>query len=119
MSTNTKTPIGEILENLNAGIFSAAAEHAMAEVALATVTTGKKGTVTMTFDFRQIGQSSQVAITHTLKFKKPKLRGSVVEDTQAETPLHVEAGGKLTLFPTKSGDLFGERSESQRDSQTA
>lgn len=111
------TPIGEILENLNAGTFAAGVEHAMAEVALATVTTGKKGKVVLTFDFKQIAQSSQVNITHSLKFNKPKVRGSVVEDTVNETPMHVEVGGKLSMYPEKSGDFFKDRPTIEREAR--
>lgn len=110
MQNSTATPITEVLENLNAGTFAAQIEHALADVALAAVTTGKKGQVVIVFDLKQIGESSQVNITHTLRFKRPKVRGSVIEDTINETPMHVTVGGRLSLFPDKPADFFKSRS---------
>lgn len=55
----------------------------------------KQGQVTLTFKLKQIGQSQQVAVTHTLDYVQPTKRGKKREDT----PLYVTANG-LELFQT-------------------
>ncbi|MNC47654.1 hypothetical protein D3C75_967250 [compost metagenome] len=46
---------------------------------------------------KQIGQSNQVAISHTLDFSQPTKRGKLREDSTLDTPLYLTPQG-LTLF---------------------
>ena len=103
---NEKTVVGRpltdfasLLHDLNAGVYEQQINLAMSDVPANVVTHGKKGLVQITLEFEQIGESHQVAVTHSLKVVTPKQRGRVIEETESETPLHVERGGKLTLFP--------------------
>lgn len=96
----------DIIGEFNAGIFADLLTRAMREVALGVVTTGKKGTVVMTLDMKQIGESDQVAVTHTLKFVRPTERGKQVEDNTTSTPMHVLTGGVLAIAPERQRDLF-------------
>lgn len=67
---------------------------------------GKAGKLTITLDFSQIGESSQVKIKHKLDYKVPTKRGTRSENTSLDTPMHVGVGGKLSLFPEKHDQLF-------------
>lgn len=55
----------------------------------------------ITLDLSQIGESAQAKIKHKLAFKAPTKRGDRSENTSLDTPMHVNADGKLSLFPEK------------------
>lgn len=96
----------EFLNSLNAGVFAQQVGQALSDVAAGVIDHGKQGEVTLKFKLKQIGQSNQVAITHTLDFVQPTKRGKKREDTTLDTPLYVTAQG-LQLFQTDpTGQLF-------------
>jgi hypothetical protein len=66
---------------------------------------------------KNIGESNQVAISHTLNFQRPTKRGKVCEEETQQTPMHVNPGGKLTLFPENQGQLFGKNGEVPQNSR--
>lgn len=109
---STSTNLGEVLDELNAGVFASQVGRALSDVAMGVVThgdKGKKGKVTITFDMTRIGESNQVNVKHSLAYVKPTHRGKSAEDATTETPMHVGRGGKLTLVPdTQSKFAFGE-----------
>lgn len=98
MNSN-KTSITELLPDLNAGVFEEQINTALSDIAANVCTHGKKGELVVKFAMRQIGEGNQVALTHSLKSIVPKARGKITEETATDTPLHVERGGKLTLYP--------------------
>ncbi|KAF1003312.1 hypothetical protein ACCE15_09015 [Pseudomonas parafulva] len=102
----TPTNTAEFFEELNGGAFASQIGHALSEVAAGVVDHGKAGKVVITLDFSQIGESAQVKIKHKLAFKAPTKRGDRSENTSLDTPMHVNAGGKLSLFPEKHDQLF-------------
>lgn len=91
--------IEELFNDLNAGVYAQQVEQALKETAAGCVQHGRAGEVVLTFKLKQIGQSSQVAMTHGLKFTAPTARGKRSEESASETPLHVGKGGYLSLFP--------------------
>lgn len=99
MSDRNKTNFPELLGDLNAGVFVEQINHALTDIAANVVTHGKSGEVVIKLKMKQIGESSQVAVTHSIKAVTPKARGRVIEESESETPLHVSKGGVLTLFP--------------------
>ena len=101
-------PEQNTLELLNNGVFIKQLEHAIKAVALATVVNEKrkKGTVKITLDMTQIGDSHQVHISHTLSFTEPTLSGKKSEETTSSTPLFVSPTGELTYSPKEQLDLF-------------
>jgi hypothetical protein len=101
----------ELMADLNAGVFEQQIARALSDTALGVVTTGKKGKVTITFDLRQIGESSQVECTHSLSYSKPTQRGKSTEEASTKTPLHVGKEGKLSLFPHETGDMFAKQKD--------
>jgi hypothetical protein len=100
MDTNSnKTDFAEMLRDLNAGVFLQQIETAISDIAANVVTHGRAGELTLKFTLKQIGDSNQVQVTHALKSVTPKPRGKITEEHAVDTPLHVERGGKLTLYP--------------------
>ena len=97
--TTKRTNIAELLGHLNAGVFEEQINTALSDIAANVCTHGKKGELVLRFNIKQIGSSSQVAVTHALKSVVPKARGQITEETATDTPLHVGRGGELTLFP--------------------
>ena len=108
MSTPTNT--AEFLEELNGGAFASQIGHALSEVAAGVVDHGKPGEVTLKFKLKQIGQSHQVAISHTLDFVQPTKRGKKREDTSLDTPMYVTENG-LELFQTNPTDQMFSRED--------
>ncbi len=105
-----ETDPGEMIANLNAGVFAQQLGHALSAVAGAVVDHGKSGKVVVTFDFKRIGESSQVNINHKLDYVQPTKRGSKREDTALATPMFVTPNG-LSLFNTDpTGQLFNRDS---------
>lgn len=109
--------ITTLFEDLDAGVFAQKIQHAISQVALGVATTGKKGKLTITFDMDRLGETNQVKCVHTVKSSSPTPKGRITEENAGMTPLHVGAGGKLTLFPETQQPLFNKdgspRSESK------
>lgn len=110
ISTN-RTDLSALLGDLNAGVFEQQLNTAISDVAANVVTHGKKGELTVKFCFKQIGQSNQVALTHSLKSVVPMARGRIIEESANDTPLYVGRGGTLTVAPGEQTDMFKQRSE--------
>ncbi|WP_339514500.1 hypothetical protein [Pseudomonas sp. RL_15y_Pfl2_60] len=91
------TDTSEFIGSLNAGVFSQQVGRALSDVAAGVIEFNKAGEVTVKFKLKQIGQSNQVAITHTLDFVEPTKRGKRREDTTLDTPMYVTANG-IELF---------------------
>lgn len=108
---STATDVKTFLGDLNGGVLAEAVGHILSSVALGVVEHHKDGEVTIKLGLKQIGESNQVKITHKLSFVKPTKRGKATEESTSETPMHVNAGGKLTLFPENQGQLFGKNGE--------
>lgn len=101
--------LNTLLEDLGGGTFSQKITRALSDVALGVAAHGKKGSVTIQFDLERIGESNQVKCAHKLKYTKPTGKGKLIEDNTDITPLHVGAGGVLTLFPDTQQKLFEPR----------
>ena len=101
----------ELLEALDAGIFQQKFDKALRDVALGVVTQGRVGKVTLEFKIERIGESSQVNMSHKVKYDKPTARGKVVEEDTTETPLYVNRGGKMTLIPDSQEQFSFQEAE--------
>ena len=108
----TQFDASELLGDLDAGVFMQKFSAAMALTASGVVENDgkKKGKVVLEFDIQRIGESNQVAIRHTLKYKRPTRRGSAAEDDTTETPVYVGSQGRLSIMPI-TGDLFSTPKE--------
>lgn len=94
-----KTNFAELLGDLNGGVFEQQINRALSDISANVCTHGKDGELTLKFKVSQIGEGSQVNVTHSLKSVVPKPRGRLIEENSVDTPLHVGSGGKLTLYP--------------------
>lgn len=105
-TTTSATNFPTLIGDLNAGVFEQQISRAISDVAANVVTHGKQGELVIRLKLKQIGDSSQVAMNHALKFVVPTARGKIVEETAGDTPLHVGRGGKLSLYPEEQTDMF-------------
>lgn len=100
MSTESNhTNVHDFMGSLAAGILEKKLSVLLSEVAQGTILHGrgsKTGKLTMELTFKQVGENSQVIITHKLSHKTPTARGSKSEDDVSETPMFVGKGGKLS-----------------------
>ena len=99
----------EFLNSLNAGVFAQQLGRALSDVAAGVVTEGKPGEVTLKFKLKQIGQSHQVAVTHTLDFVQPTKRGKKREDTTLDTPMYVTPNGIELFQNDPTAQLFNKQ----------
>lgn len=104
------TDTSEFINSLNAGVFADQVGRAISDVAAGVVEHGKQGEVTLKFKLKQIGQSNQVAVTHTLDYVQPTKRGKKREDTTLDTPLYVTADG-VVLFQTNPTDQLFKKED--------
>ena len=104
------TDTSEFINSLNAGVFADQVGRAISDVAAGVVDHGKQGEVTLKFKLKQIGQSNQVAVTHTLDYVQPTKRGKKREDTTLDTPLYVTADG-VVLFQTNPTDQLFKKED--------
>lgn len=93
------TPAEEVLVDLDGGVFMQKVTKAMADVAEGVVHNSRQGTVTITLDMKQIENSQQIAVKHTVKYTKPTMRGKVTEEDASATPLYVGVRGRLSFMP--------------------
>ncbi len=115
---STTTDFSELLSDLDGGVFAEKIGTALSLVARGVVEHDKQGKVVITLDLKRIGQSSQVAVAHKLAYKAPTLRGSISEENETATPVHVGRGGKITLFPENQGDLFQKDAPKREGAQS-
>jgi len=95
----TETDVQQFLADLYGGAFEKKVGHALSVVAAGVVEHSRKGKVVITFDVARIGESQTVNIGHTVAMDAPTMRGNRTEKDKTETPMHVNRGGRLTLFP--------------------
>ncbi|WP_444904195.1 hypothetical protein ACJJIU_03530 [Microbulbifer sp. CnH-101-E] len=106
MSTN----VTQLFADLDGGVFIEKLAHTLSEVAGAVTDHEKKGEVSITLKMSKIQNSDQVQIEHTVKFKKPTPRGSIIQDDATSTPMYVGVKGALSFFPVKQPPLFDQES---------
>ena len=98
-STSAATDVGEFITDLDGGMFDRKLSIALSQVAAATVDHDKAGEVNLKFAFKKIPGTTQVHVTHTMKYSKPTMDGKAGEEESRTTALHVGKFGKLTLAP--------------------
>lgn len=103
-----QTNITDLLESQDGGAFKEKLERILSDVASAVINEGKAGTVVLEMKLSQIKNSSQVTLTSTLKYNRPRPHGSMSEKYETCAPFYVNSGGKMTFFPEKQTDLFKE-----------
>lgn len=104
------TDPNEFINSLNAGVFAQQLGRALTDVAAGVVEHGRDGLVTIKLKIKQIAQSQQVTVTHTLEYQQPTKRGKRREDVTLDTPMYVTPNG-LELFQTSPTDQLFTREQ--------
>ena len=112
------TDVVRFLEDLDGGVFLQKIARAISEVAGGVVDHDAKGNLDLTLNVQRIGNSYQVNIAHTLKYTVPTMRGKISEEDTTETPMHVNTGGKVSIFPENQNQLFTRKGEPQTQQNT-
>lgn len=113
------TDVSEFFSDLDAGVFEQKLSRALSDVAAGVIDNHAEGQVIIKMNLKQIGGSNTVNIKHSLTFKKPTINGDVTEKDITETPMHVGAGGRMTLFPENQEQMFDKHGQiSQTDHQS-
>jgi hypothetical protein len=112
------TNVNQFLEDLDGGVFIQKLARAISEVAGGVVDNNDKGSIDIKLNIKRIGQSYQVNIGHTLKYTVPTLRGKISEEDTTETPMHVNTGGMVSIFPENQNQLFTRTGEPETSPKT-
>lgn len=106
-----ETEVGQFLDDLDAGMFQQKISKALSDVAAGVIDNHAQGKVQVTFVVTQLGSSNQVMIDHQLAYSAPTPNGEFAEKNKTRTPMHVNEGGELTLFPKNQHQLFDKKGE--------
>ena len=77
------------------------------------------GTVSIDMKIGQIGNSHQVQITHTMKYKHPSLRGDMAENETGTTAMYVGTKGAMSFFPENQDQMFDTKGNVNEKSKQA
>lgn len=97
----------QTLADLDAGVFLEKISRAIKDTAIGTVNHGenrKRGRVIIELSMERIGESSQVTMTHKLKYERPTKRGKFAEEDATETALYVSPRIGLSIMPENQTD---------------
>lgn len=100
----------DIMHDLDGGTFTDKAAKALAAVALMSLETQSKGSVTINFEMNPLKNSQQVQVKHTIKYTQPTPNGSRAETDSNTTLLYVGPKGIMTITPPDQADMFKTRS---------
>ena len=96
----------DALGEFYAGIFAKKVSEALKVACLGTIQTGKKGSLAIMLEFKQIGDSDSVKVKHTLKYLKPTKNGKVAEENTTTTAMYIDKDGYLSISPELQVDLL-------------
>ncbi|MFW6369092.1 MAG: hypothetical protein ACOC0J_00740 [Myxococcota bacterium] len=102
MSDKTFDFTTQVLPDLDGGVFAEKISRAVQETAHGVALHGdskKRGKVIIELDLSRIGESTQIAVAHKLKYTKPTRRGKSHEEDTTETPLYVHQDGAVSIMP--------------------
>lgn len=102
------TDVGEFVTDLDGGRFDHMLSVALSKTAAAVVDRERKGEVTIKLNFERIKNTTQVRVTHTVKFTHPTELGKATEDAAGATVMHVGRFGKLSLTQPRLPGLQSE-----------
>lgn len=96
------TDVPNFIGDLNAGIFEKQLGAVLSDVAAGVVLNGKQGEVTIKLKLKQISDTQQVNVEHSIDYKTPTAKGGHrTEYSVGATPMHVLRGGVISLMPEK------------------
>ena len=107
MINKQKQPdIAHTLSEMDGGLLEKTLSMVAAQVAIGVIEHGRKGKLTLTLDFEQIGESSQLMITHKIASTKPTTKGKITEEATTDTPMYTNMNGYLSIVPDAQIDMF-------------
>lgn len=112
------TNFADLLADLHGGVLAEKINRALSEVALGVCYSDARkpqGEVVLKMVLTPIGDSAQVAMSHSLSFVCPTARGKRSETETTETPLHVGPRGRLTAYPENQENLFTRRQTANQE----
>lgn len=105
-STAAATDVGELITDLDGGVFDRKLSIALSQVAASVVDNNRAGEVNIKLSFKRIPGTTQVHCEHTLKYTRPTLDGKASEEETRTTALHVGKFGRLSLAPENQMAMF-------------
>lgn len=98
-TTAAATNVGEVIAELDGGMFERMLSIALSQVSAAVIDHEKMGSVNVSFKLDKIAGTHQVRMSHDLKFIKPTSTGKTAEEVEGATVtvLHVGKYGALSL----------------------
>lgn len=96
----------KFISELDAGVLEQKLDRVLRDVAMATINTGKTGTVALSMTLKQIGNTHQVTVSAELRHVKATANGKMTEINTTHTPMHVGSGGTLSIFREDQNQLF-------------
>lgn len=117
MATERDTDVSEFMTDLDGGALASRLGRIISEVAGAVVDSNKKGSISLQLNISRIGNSYQVAVDHKLTYTRPTANGKCSEEHKTSTPMHVNTGGRLTLFPENQAQMFTKTGEPATNKQ--
>ncbi len=109
--TNRGTDLPEFMNDLDGGVFAEKIARALSDVAAGVIDYDDKGELTLKFKLSRIGNSYRVGIKHQLTYKVPEANGSYSQDNLTESVMHVNPGGRMSVFPENQHQMFGKKGE--------
>lgn len=118
MSTQDRgTDLPEFMNDLDGGVFAEKVARALSDVAAGVIDFDNKGELTLKFKLDRIGNSHRVGIKHQLNYKVPEANGSYTQDNLTESVMHVNRGGRMSVFPENQHQMFGKQGEPNTNPQ--
>ena len=108
---NRCTDLPEFINDLDGGVFAEKVSRALSDVAAGVVDHNKAGDLTVKFKIERIGNSYRVGIKHQLNYKVPEANGNYSQENTTESVMHVNAGGRMTVFPENQHQLLSKTGE--------
>ena len=98
-TTAAATDMSEFMSDLDGGQLKRKLSTAISQVACAVMDNDKdkSGDVTLALKFTRIPGTSQITVSHMLKFSRPTSAGKAGEEETRETVMHVGKFGALSL----------------------
>lgn len=120
MDNQRGTDLPDFINDLDGGVFAEKVSRALSDVAGGVIDTDKNGEVTLKFKLGRIGNSYRVGIKHTLTYKVPERNGNYSQENTTESVMHVNRGGRMSVFPEDQGQLLtrtGDPATHQNDEE--
>ncbi len=108
---NRGTDLPQFINDLDGGVFAEKVARALSDVAAGVIDFNEKGELNIKLKMARIGNSYRVGVKHELNYKVPESNGSYSQVNTTESVMHVNAGGRMSVFPENQNQLFTRSGE--------